>query len=54
MRCNQAEARPGRAPCVPATGKLRDLPLAQDAADTLRAGACPKCKGLTPENSSDE
>lgn len=40
-------------PCQPATGYLRDLPLALDAQDTNIAGSCPPCAGTTPTNSSD-
>lgn len=53
LYCPTAEARPIKTPCVPPSGKLRDLEITLDIQDTNLPGECPACAKRTPSNSSD-
>lgn len=51
QRCQAAFQRPGRHPCVPPSGRMRDLPRASDLQDRHVEGRCAVCKGETPPSS---
>lgn len=50
-RCLEAFRRPGQYPCVPESGRMRDLPRAVDTQDRHEEGPCAVCKGETPPSS---
>lgn len=51
QRCNIALQRPDRRPCLPPSGRMRDLDRVVDTEDDHMSGVCPVCKGETPPSS---
>ena len=53
FRCAAAQARPNQQPCLPPSGRLRDLPLTLDVQDTNVNRDCSVCTERSPTNFSD-